>query len=202
MSLTAAILDALVASGASQETIIAAVKADMAEREQAAEARRVSKRKGNAERQRRFKASGKASQVTLGNAGNADNAVTPPPNDIYSNPPPVNPTKPSGLVTPKPKKHRLPDDWEPMPFKAGSQAALILIRWDPGRLERELAKFRDHHTAAGNRFEVWQAAWSKWVNGSEDFGGRNGHQQQHHGHLGKTSRALQNLGGVRDDAPM
>lgn len=78
------------------------------------------------------------------------------------------PPKPNGL-DPKPKKHRLPADWQPLPFTLGTMAAQVVDRWEPGRIERELAKFRDHHAAAGTRWENWQAAWSKWVNNSGDF---------------------------------
>ncbi len=202
MSLSAAILDALLASGATREMIAAAMKADIAERAAVEEARLAAKREGNRERQRRFKGARKA-KVTPNNAGNSDNAladVTPPPNDKISNPPPVTPTKPSGLE-PKPKKHRLPADWEPRPFKPGSMAALTIIRWEPGRMERELSKFRDHHTAAGSRFECWQAAWSKWVNNSDDFQrGRPG--GGHHQHLGKTATAIAGLGDWHDERPM
>jgi len=88
VSLTPAILDALLAAGASAEMIVAAVKADMVD----VEARKEGKRANNAERQRRFKAKRK---VTTDNAGNALPPVTPSPNDIYSNPQPAS-TEPNG----------------------------------------------------------------------------------------------------------
>lgn len=98
------------------------------------------------------------------------------------------PTKPIGLE-PKPKKHRLPVDWEPRPFTPGTLAAQTVLRWEPGRMERELAKFRDHYAASGTKWENWQAVWSKWVNNSEDFQrGRNGGQQQSPG-IGRTEAA-------------
>ncbi len=103
---------------------------------------------------------------------------------------------------PAPKKRRLPADWEPMPFQAGTQAALVVSRWEPGRMERELAKFRDHHTAAGTKWENWQAAWSKWVNGSEDFErGRNGGSRQSGSNdIGKSAAAFAML-NPSDDRP-
>ena len=82
MTIDPAVLDALLAAGASAEMIVAAVKADAAIETE----RKASKRAGNAERQRRFKAKNKPE----GNAGNAlpavSNADPLSPNDIYSNP--------------------------------------------------------------------------------------------------------------------
>lgn len=60
MSLSAAVLDALAASGVSREQIIAAVKADIVEREAAAEAKLEAKRAGNRERQQRKRAKSNA----------------------------------------------------------------------------------------------------------------------------------------------
>jgi hypothetical protein len=37
-------------------------------------------------------------------------------------------------------------------------------------LPRELAGFRDHHTAKGSRFLDWQAAWRTWVGHAVNFG--------------------------------
>lgn len=71
MSLTPAMIDALVAAGGTIEQLAAMVKADLAEQE----ARRAEKREGNAERQRRFKAKRR------GNRSNALPSVTPPIED-------------------------------------------------------------------------------------------------------------------------
>jgi hypothetical protein len=92
----------------------------------------------------------------------------PSPNDNNLTPTRDITPPPSG-GDPRPKKHRLPADWEPKPFTPGTMAAQTVLRWEPGRLERELSKFRDHHIAAGTKWENWQAAWSKWVNNSNDF---------------------------------
>lgn len=73
MSLSAAVIDAMVAAGCTAEQLAAAMKAAMVD----AEERRERKRAGNAERQRRFKAKGK--EVTRDNAGNALPSVTPSP---------------------------------------------------------------------------------------------------------------------------
>jgi len=76
VSLSPAVIDALVAAGATVEQLAAAVKADMAEAEQ----RKVQKRAKDAARQRKSRAS---RNVTVTACDNAD----APPNDIYSNPP-------------------------------------------------------------------------------------------------------------------
>jgi hypothetical protein len=89
----AAVLDAMLAAGASAEVIVAAVKADAAKDE----ARREAKRANNAERQRRYKQRhgiGNASE-TDDNAGNALPVVTErcdPAPDKSPQTPKINPT--------------------------------------------------------------------------------------------------------------
>lgn len=84
MSLSAAVIDAMVASGCTAEQLAAVIKADIAE----ADARRELKRAGNAERQQRFRDKRKSRKS---NASNALRSVTPPidnihtPSDISSN---------------------------------------------------------------------------------------------------------------------
>lgn len=76
------------------------------------------------------------------------------------------------------RKHPMPEGWKPEPFSDGTQCAEIIALWQPGRLERELSKFRDNHAAKGNLFKDWQAAWRTWVINSLDFErGGNGHRQ-------------------------
>jgi hypothetical protein len=94
------------------------------------------------------------------------NVTRNPPNDNSLTP--VEGSE-ANASSPRTRKHRLPIDWEPRAFTPGTLAAQTVVRWEPGRIERELSKFRDHHTAAGTRWENWQAAWSKWVNNSNDF---------------------------------
>jgi hypothetical protein len=74
MSLSAAVIDAMIAAGCTAEQLGAAVKADLAD----AEARKEAKRENNAERQRRFRARRKGRKVTARNADNALHDVTPP----------------------------------------------------------------------------------------------------------------------------
>lgn len=120
--------------------------------------------------------------------------VTPePPNDNILTP--VSEAKASSTLEPRRNgKHRLPVDWQPKPFTAGTHAEQIVQRWEPGRLERELSKFRDHHTAAGTMWVDWQAAWSKWVNNSRDF-----ERPQNVGTIGKTAATFALLQGGRDE---
>ena len=115
-----------------------------------------------AQRMRDMRARKKAGRVTR-------NVTHEPPNDNILTP--VTEANASSTLEgkPSPKRHRLPVDWQPKPFTAGTCAEQVVQRWEPGRLERELSKFRDHHTAAGTKWENWQAAWSKWVNNSSDF---------------------------------
>jgi hypothetical protein len=82
MSLSAAVIDALVATGATVEQLAAAMKADLAEAEQ----RLAEKRAKDAARQRKSRLS-RAVTVTPCDTTDA------PPNDIYSNPPPPSETK-------------------------------------------------------------------------------------------------------------
>lgn len=90
MSLSAAVIDALIASGCTVEQLGAAMKADLAEDDE----RREAKRANNAERQRRFRERHKDDN----NADNAlrdvtardsvtDPALSLPPNENNSNPP-------------------------------------------------------------------------------------------------------------------
>lgn len=94
MSLSPAVIDAMLAAGCSAEQIAAAVKADMAD----AEARKEAKRANNAERQRRFR----QRHITDSNTDNALRDVTecdPPP-------PPLSPQTPH--TPPPPPEYNIP----------------------------------------------------------------------------------------------
>jgi hypothetical protein len=85
MTIAPEVLDALLAAGASAEMIVAAVKADAANDL----ARLQQKRTDDASRQRRSRTNRAMSQdVTVTPRDTCD---APPPNDIYSNPPPLSP---------------------------------------------------------------------------------------------------------------
>ena len=92
MSLSPAIIDAMIASGCTAAQLAAVVKASLAEQE----ARADEKRAKDAERQRRHRVS---RNVTVTTRDERDSAETPPlspPNDIYSNPPHDPPITKSG----------------------------------------------------------------------------------------------------------
>lgn len=74
MSLSAAVIDAMIAAGCTAEQLGAAMKADLAD----GEARKEAKRENNAERQRRFRDRRKGRKITARNADNALHDVTPP----------------------------------------------------------------------------------------------------------------------------
>jgi len=97
---------------------------------------------------------------------------------------------PKGVSARGAKKHKLPADWQPQFFNSGTMAFEIVSRWESGRMERELAKFRAHYEATCTKWENWQLVWCKWVNNSGDFqrGPINDRQNQPSG-IGRTAQA-------------
>lgn len=76
---------------------------------------------------------------------------------------------------------RLSDDWEPMPLQPGTVTYGIVAAWQPGRIERELSKFRDYWASASGqkaRKHDWQAAWRTWIGNADEFGSRNDRSNQ------------------------
>ncbi|SNT05761.1 hypothetical protein SAMN06295912_13525 [Sphingomonas laterariae] len=139
MSLSAAVLDAMVASGCTAEQIAAVVKADMA----ASESTKARKRANNNERQRRFRAK---RAVTPVNACNALPSVTPP-NDIYSNPP-VFPQSPDGDCPPAAENliEEAVSAWNAMAGRAG--LAEVRGRLAGSRLAMLKARIAEHGPAS------------------------------------------------------
>lgn len=83
---------------------------------------------------------------------------------------------------------RLPEDWEPEPFPDGSAAADVTAGWPPGRLDRELSKFRDHFRAqpgVKGRKTDWQATYRNWVIRADEQQQRN---RSPRGHWSERSR--------------
>lgn len=166
MSLSVAVIDALLASGATREQIAAAVKADIAERE-AVEAEKLEKRRqGNRERQQRRRAKSNAeSRVT---------AVTErderdPPKEYISNPPPV--SDETGLAAqPKSKSKRgtrLADDFEaPADWIAW---AVKKRGWSRADAIDEAECFARYWQAKPGREACkldWPKTWQNWVTNS------------------------------------
>jgi hypothetical protein len=175
--ISVAVLRAMAAAGATTETIIAAIEAD-----QVAEQERLkTKRRKDAARKRRSRASAKSRDVTQC------------PRDMADAPQPVEQAEPAtpqdAVVTPvaasadnSPKKERsptppkektntrayararasrLPEDWKPTPDDLTSARSLI----PEARIEYETDKFRDYWHAkagAGATKLDWSATWRNW----------------------------------------
>jgi len=115
MSLSVAVIDALLATGATREQIAAAIKADIAVREGEEAAKLEAKREGNRRRQarKRERDSNAESRVTAVTAVTARDARdTPPkvpPKEINQTPssPPVEASEPNGS-SPQPRPWSLP----------------------------------------------------------------------------------------------
>lgn len=160
-------------------------------------------RSPGAERQKRYRDKQRAER----NERDVTGDVTPPPKERDQNPlPPA--SEPNGsFAGARPKsrrKHRLPDDWEPQPLTPGTVCAEIVAAWQPGRIERELSKFRDHHRQRGTLGEDWQAGWRMWIQKSGEFGNGNGRSGAAGGEFGTdslTAIALQKLGGSAGASP-
>ena len=96
-----------------------------------------------------------------------------PPHDRYSNPPELSPSEAKASLAPKGKTRkgtRLPDDWQPETLTG--EIATAVCAWQPGMLERELARFRDYWTAKSGRTAAkqdWQAAWRNWLRNAEEW---------------------------------
>jgi hypothetical protein len=91
---------------------------------------------------------------------------------------------------------RLPADWQPDLFQPGTVAFDTVSRWEPGMLERELSKFRDHWAAASGstaRKHDWQAAWRTWVIKSDEW------QQKRGSNAGYRNSSTGGAGGQHGD---
>lgn len=137
MGLSIAVIDALVAAGATVEQLAAAVKADLAEAASRDEERREKARAGNADRQQRYRDKRK----TGSNERNALRSVTEcdaPPNDIYSNPP----EKPGEAnASPPPFADRVVLAWNEGPAANGARKA---IKLDAARKAQLRARVKDY----------------------------------------------------------
>jgi hypothetical protein len=194
MSIAPEILEAMKDAGASIDVILAAIRADQALADKAAEERRAKDR----ERQRRHRLSRPVTVTTR------DACDTPPKDNIQT--PPVFPTKPNGLEPPKAKPHikiPLPACWKPDPIKVDGEAGKIISGWTAGRLERELSKFKDNALAGNVKHSDWNAAFRNWIKKADEFDERYGRSKQTTTPgLGKTSAAIAGLGDWNDERPM
>lgn len=78
--------------------------------------------------------------------------------------PPVSPKLKGRVIN-----SELPEDWQPEEFGEDSQCHSIIAGWTRLEFERQLERFRSHHSAIGSRFKNWQRAWATWVLNSPDF---------------------------------
>lgn len=157
---------------------------------------RISERKAdpsNADRQARYRARRKEQKDAVVDDG--DDCVTrycngvTPPNDIYSNPPELNPQPTKVGLPPKPRRGiSLPDDWEPCLTPASQR---IVDGWPPGRLDDELAKFRDYAADKGRTSKDWQAAFRTWITNSEKWNPTHGQPKQPNQRGGSNRDAAQ-----------
>jgi hypothetical protein len=171
MTISAAVLDAMLAAGASAEVIAAAVKVDIAENEARLERKRI----GNAERQRRFRVAHSNASNALHGVSNALSRVTPP--SLETKVPPTPPLKTQSLSpkeTPSieggkknPKtRSRIVPGWAPNEANLEYAGKLGLLETD---IRRETEKFRDHHLKTGTAFFDWNAAWRTWCQRVHEF---------------------------------
>ena len=100
---------------------------------------------------------------------------TPPAADAPE--PSYNHQEPSllGDDTPKPSRRRpevdLPDGWVPNEINVSDAQAK---GFSAERIDDEANRFRDYHTAKGNRFRNWDAAWRTWIGNAAKFAGGGG----------------------------
>lgn len=79
------------------------------------------------------------------------------------------------------KGSKLPRTFEPI---LTDTAKGIVAKWPQGMLNRELEKFRDHHTAKGSVMKDWQAAFRTWLRNADEWRGRNGNGNRNGGSNG------------------
>ena len=194
MSLTPAMIDAMLSAGCTAEQIAAVVKADMLEREGQA----VTKRTRDAERQRRHRHA-VSRDVTVTACDSVTNPSPPPPLSPQTplTPPPPHPDK----QTRARKGTRLQADWTPEPLSGDTGQAVQ--SWPVGAIERELSRFRDWAASATGKNAIksdWQAAWRNWIRKAQDEG-RYGKPIRSHGaadhrssRLRAIDEALEHLG--------
>lgn len=168
MSLSAAVIDALVAAGATVEQLAAAVKADLAE----AENKRLDKRAKDAARQRKSRAS---RNVTVTPRDSADT----PPNEYISNPPvssePIgsseDPTTPksNGKAPPAVSPEQVVEAWNTMADGCGVHKAKLT----PDR-RRKLNTFIRRNPIEDITEAIWAVPRSPFLCGENDRGWKAG----------------------------
>jgi len=183
MTIHAAVLDALIAAGATAGMIAAAVRAD----NEVAENLEAMRRAKEAERKRIARAAAKASAMSADSPDiRGQPGHTPPipetkvPTPLKTQPlslPKETPSIEGGKKNPKTRSRIVPD-WQPSAQDLGYARSSGLLETD---IRREAEKFRDHHLKTGSLFVDWNAAWRTWCQRVNEFAApprMNGH----HGH--------------------
>jgi hypothetical protein len=203
MSLSVAVIDALLATGASREQIAAAVKADIAVREAEETARLEAKRQNNRDRQQRKRERDRNAESRV-TAVTARDERDPAPNerDILT---PTREEKPKAKALVK-KRCPIPDDWQPAPFSPNSESRKVVDSWPPGEEAAQLEQMKAYHRSKHNTFLDPQDAWSTWVLNTRKWGiGRHERSSNPTGdavsnvlrRLGSDDRARQDAGAGR-----
>jgi hypothetical protein len=100
--------------------------------------------------------------------------LTPPlkrPPDPQKITPPISPQLTKECAR---KAVRLGRDWQPDPIVG--KAAEMIAAWQPGELERELAKFKNYWLAKGGKDAAklnWQRTWINWLISADERKPRN-----------------------------
>lgn len=170
MTISAAVLDAMVAAGCTAEQIAAAVKADMAINEE----KKASKRANNAERQRRHRERNAMSRVTgVSNGDKRDETPSSspfpldPPSQTH---PPIIPQS-SSPAPGKNRATRLSVDWV-LPAAWGQWA--IGQGHSEAKIRLEADKFRDFWIGKSGKDATkldWEATWRNWMRNSSPHQG-------------------------------
>lgn len=160
MTISPAVLDAMVAAGCTAEQIAAVVKADMA----ANDDKRADKRAKDAERQRRHRARNAESQPVT---RDTCDTLPPSPAPLSSppTPPPIIPQTPSTIPETK-RASRLSPDWA-LPAAWGRWA--MEQGCSEAHVRNEAAKFRDYWVSKSGRDAAkldWEATWRNWIRNS------------------------------------
>lgn len=115
------------------------------------------------------------------------------------------PTHPPTREITRPRKgDRISDDFEP---RITGKTAEMIERWPPGRLEREVAQFRDHYAKTGGERGLsldWQASLRTWLRNADDRIQSNPRSQRTDTSdgVGRTvAAALSVFGGMDDREP-
>jgi len=193
---TAADLVALMAEAGTPPELLAAVAQRLFAGETAQEA--IDARRAN-DRDRKARKSREVTgtDVTDAEITNSPFPLTPP---LKVSPDPFKITPPiSPIPTTESRGCRLRDDWKPEPLNG--KALTMVERWQPGEVEREIAKFRNYWMARAGKDACrtnWQRTFINWLISADERKPRYDQRQQH---SSRTSEAVYAVIGDDPHAP-